>query len=598
MLSKRCGQALSIACAVCALAFWGCRDRDEACTGQACAASGGEAGSGGQDAGGAPVLGESAGAENGTTGGEAGASATTGPDSAGAGPTSACQADSDCADGRACNGDEHCAAGQCQAGKPVSCGMDLSCVEHGTAASSCDYGVPGRWLTFLGSDTGLFPFELRAMRLEDFVPRASISLSGGIVDQGHQLIDVDSWSPNGRHLIVLNPKDLEHINSSRLFLIEFGDGLPSAPVLLKDIPVGTNLVSGPWAGDSSAVFVQNYSTPSETYLVHLAPDGVRSELLFSEDEDTTSLHFCRDPRYFYRTKADDSTLVDSLHPEQEKLLWHGSTDSSPDNRWLVSSDDTTGLWLATCEPGTVPQQFSDKPAWDGFAWSSDGRFVSVTHDDPYGEIEVFDAANQFSSVFKGMQADFHWAPNSRSLILFGKPDANGLYPLTEVDLSTLPAKSSARGTTPEPSAWGFVNDGTLWAARDEASGKSGFWLLDSGTSTWRRVATGLSDARPTFTANEAYAAFPDSLADGTAQILAFSLHDKNAVAIPLLPAPLNGDVHLEYSLSEGLIVSHSTSFEPFEDQFWWIASSAAGFGKPLPLNDVRAGTSPILQPLP
>jgi hypothetical protein len=597
MLSRRCGQALGLVCALSALGFGGCRDAADVCSGATCAASGGDGD--GEDAGGASARAGSAGADEGALGGEAGAGPVAGGDSAGAAPTSGCHTDADCADGHACNGDERCVAGQCQAGKPVRCGTDLSCVEHEGGTASCDYGTPGRWFTFLGSNTGLFPFELRASRLEGSVPRRSISLSEGIVDQNYQIIDIDSWSPNGRHMIVLNPKDLEHINTNRLFLIEFGDGLPSAPVLLKDIPVGANSLSVEWAADSSAVFVQNFSTPSETYLVHVAPDGgMRTELVFSEDEDTMDLHFCPNPRYFYRTKGGDSTLVDSQQPKQEKLLWHSWAESSPDNHWILTSDDTTGLWLAACEPGTVPRQFSDEPTSGSFYWSSAGRFMAVTHGDPADEIEVFDTANQFGSVFKRAEVDFRWAPNSPRLMLLGEPDAKGLLALTEIDLSTLPPTSISRGTTALPSDWGFVNDGTLWAVRDDAGGTSSFWLLESGSNVWRRVVSGLASATPSFTANDAFVIFGNSLTDGTSQYLAFSLHDKNPVAIPLLPTPLNGDVTLDYALNDGMIVSRFTGIEPFEGQIWWIASSASGFAKPTPLSDVRVSTEPGFQPQP
>lgn len=607
MLSIRRARTLSLTCALCALGFWSCRNSEDVCTGATCAASseagrGAEAGSSGgvdngvEKAGAAPTPEDSAGMENGALGGAAGAAGeASAGNPAGAGPTSSCQVDAECVDGRACNGDERCIAGQCQAGKPLECGKDLSCVEHGTGAPSCDYGVPGRWLTFIGSNTGTAPFELRASRLEGFVPRPSISLG---IDRSYQIISIDSWSPDGRHLIAMTAQHAEQINSHELFGIEFGDGLPSPPALLNKIPVGSNTVSGPWASDSSAVFVQNYSTPSETYLVHFAPNGVRSALLFREDEDTRLLEFCPDPRYFYRIKGDDSMLVDSLHPEREKLLWHAWTESSPDGHWLMNSDDSTGVWLAACEPGSEPLQVADKPSADGFFWSADSQFVAVTHDEPDGEIEVLTAADRFKSVYIGTQRDFGWAPHSPKLILFGIPDTKGRQALTEVDLSALPAKSRARGNTPEVANWGFLNDETLWAARDEAAEKSGFWLLESGTNSWRRVATGLSDARPSFTADAAYVVFHSTLEDGTKQLLAFSLHDKNPVPIPLLPTPLSGEVTREYSLNEGLIVSRKTDLEPVQGQLWWIASGASGFAKPASLSDVRTAQFPSLQPQP
>ena len=84
------------------------------------------------------------------------------PSDAGAPPSLACLSDADCADTIACNGKERCQTGACVSGAPIACATGLQCTEHGAAAASCDFATPGRWLTFLGSDTGQFPFELRA----------------------------------------------------------------------------------------------------------------------------------------------------------------------------------------------------------------------------------------------------------------------------------------------------------------------------------------------------------------------------------------------------------------------------------------------------
>jgi hypothetical protein len=424
----------------------------------------------------------------------------------------------------------------------------------------------------------------------------SLSLSKGVVSAAYQLIDVDSWSPDGRHLIETNVKDIQHLDTNRLFLVEFGAGVPSAAVPLKDIPVGGSAISGPWAGDSSAAFVRNYAAKTETYLVHFSTAGVKTELLFSEDQDS-SPHFCPDPRWFYREVGDDTRLVDSQNPKQEQLLWHGSTDSSPDGHWLLHSDDT-GLWLATCESGTKPKKLSAVPASTSAQWSSDGRFALVTHDTPADEIEVLDSTQQFQSVFKGTAADLRWAPSAPTLLLLGEPDNNAMQSFTQVDLSIAPAKKTARGSMPHPATWGFANNDVVWAQRDEAMGLSGCWLLEKGSNTWRRLATQLSDVSPLFTGAGTYATFGQALNDGTTQILAFSLQGNAPMAIPLLPAPLAGDVYREFVWSNGLIVSHLSGLEPFEGQFWWISSSAAGFAQPKLLTDVRAVTSPKLQPVP
>jgi hypothetical protein len=633
--SRTSNQSRSVVFALCALVAWSCRETDLSCQPEECAgesgqtgaiSSAGTAGSGASTAsadaagnGGAlSAAGDTSVAMAGAAIGDAGASSpaaaggespgNTGgiggaPGSAGAGLGGAggqCKGDQDCADALACNGQERCVAGACQSGVALTCGADLHCVEHAASAASCDYTEPGRWLSFLGSDTGLFPFELRALRLiGDVVGEnhsKSISLSQGVVSTAYQLIDLDSWSPDGRHLIETNVKDIEHFDTNRLFLVEFGEGVPSAAVPLKDIPVGGSAVSGPWAGDSSAVFVRNGAAKSETYLVHFSTAGVKTELLFSEDQES-SLHFCPDPRWFYREVGDDTRLVDSQNPKQEQLLWHGSTDSSPDGHWLLHSDDT-GLWLATCESGTKPKKLSAVPSSTSPQWSSDWRFALVTHDTPADEIEVLDSTQQFQSVFKGTAADLRWAPSAPTLLLLGEPNNNAMQSVTQVDLSVTPAKKTARGSLPHPATWDFLTDDVVWAQRDEAMGLSGCWLLEKGTNTWRRLATQLSSVSPILTGADSYATFNQALSDGTTQILAFSLQDKNPTAIPLLPAPLAGDVYREFVFSDGLIASHLSGLEPFDGQFWWIGSSAPGFAQPKLLTDVHAATSPTLQPVP
>ena len=392
-------------------------------------------------------------------------------------------------------------------------------------------------------------------------------------------------------------KDIEHLDQNRLFMIDFGAGLPGAPVPLKDIPSGSTVVSGPWAPDSSAVFVQNYATPSETYLVHLSAKGNTTQLLFSEPEDTFNLDFCADPRWFVRTVSDKSWRVDSQHPADEQPLWDGWTESSPDRHWVLNSNDDTGLWVASCEPGSKPTKFSDTPAPGGFDWSSDAHFMAVSHDDV--EIEVFDTTQKYKSVFTSPAVDYRWAPQASHLAWLGAANTKGVQAISELDLSTIPPKVTKRGTTPTPSSWGFVKDDTLWAARFEPGSLYGFWLLEPGTTTWRRIATKLSDVTPYFSPDRKFVVLTNQLIDGTKQVLAFSLQGTAPMAMPIFPTPLSGSVGPEFFYEGGLILSRFVDVaEPFEGQLWWAAGSATGFGTPTPLVDVRAGTSPHLQPQP
>ena len=530
-------------------------------------------------------------------GGDAGSDPGDATEAGQAGATR-CTSDLDCTDSLACNGKERCRAGQCEPGTTVECGPSLHCAEDGSSGSRCEYSTPGRWLAFIGSYTGLFPFELRALRLEGDEHGPSLSLSAGVADD-YQLAGVDTWSPDGRHLIMTKHKDLEHFETNRLFVVDFGNGLPSEPRPLPGIPVGSFVMSGPWSADSSAVIVRNLAAVEETYLVRFLPTGMETQLLFSDEpENSSSASFCPNSRWVHRTIGGATTLVDTEDPTHTEPLWQGSSDNSPDGHWLLGGDEDSGkLWFAACEPGSQPVLLESPPATGESSWSHDGRFVALTQDSAMGEIEVLDASQSFKRVFKGAQAGYRWAPGVSRLMLLGEEKA-GLQTLVEVDFTTLPATQTSRGATPNPSSWDYVNDTTLWAQRNDAGDTWSVWLLDAGTSSWRRLAAGLSDSTPAFTRGGAYATFKQSLEDGTTQILAYSTQETSPSAIALLPKPLSGDVYREYALEEGVIVSRFTGLEPFEGQFWWIASGAKGFAAPRLLTDLRAATEPVLQPVP
>lgn len=600
-----------------ALSAAACENSDADCAADSCAASGnaGQSETTEETAGGGAANGrggtgsgragttarESAGesgatmtADGGATAGDSNEAAGSGPTEAGAPGTARCQTNAECKDTLGCNGSERCVDGQCEAGPALSCPTGLQCTEHGAGNASCDYATPGRWLTYLGSETGLFPFGLRAVRLaNDAAEGPSISLSGGVVDDVYQMIGVDSWSPNGQHLIVTNPKDIAHMGTNRLFFVEFGAGQPSKPLPLKGIPVGESMLSGPWAPDSSALFVQGLEAPARTYLVHFEPSGVRTELLFSEDEELSSLSFCADSRWFSRSVDGQTTLIDSQNPQQVHKVWEGSAYHSPDGRWLLQDQDS--LLVAPCAANPKPIQVSAQPSEDGADWTSDSRFLIVT--EAKRGLEVFDSTQQFKSVFKGV-ADSYLKAGSK-LLLLGAPNAADEQQLTVVDLGVSPPKKTARGKTPAYAELGFRDNESIWAARNEGGSRTGFWVLEAGASQWRRVATQLTRGEhPAFTANDGYVSFLQELEDGTTEVLAFSLHEANAMPVSLFPKPLTAEIKVDEALPSGLLVERFTALEPFEGALWWIRASATGLGTPKMLSDVRAATEPRLQPQP
>jgi hypothetical protein len=529
--------------------------------------AGGEAGESASGAGGTP---DSAAVGGGESGGAAGSSAGEGGD-AGAGGAS----------GSAC--------GECAPG--------LSCVEQDSGAASCEYPNPGRWLVFTGNDSdGVTPpLELRAVRLEGPKHGTSISLSEGA---SGDYFEVDSWSPDGRQLIGF-ALSLETLGLNSLFHVEFGDGLPSTQAPLPGIPNSANVWSGAWASDSSRVFIQNFAN-AETYLVHFSSDGPRTRLLF-QDTDALNLAFCTNPRWFVReitsqTGSTETRLVDSENPSQEKELWPGGVQTSPDAHFLIGSDDDTGIWRATCEADTEVVHLSARPAYDGFSWSDDSRFVAVAYDSE--ELEVLDAAKDFQTVFRAYTSGHNWAPKGSRLVVFGSSEPEAACEIIEADFAEMPVGVTRRGSCPEAKSWGILKNGAIWAELGEPDELEAFSVLEPGSIAWRPIATGMSDAYPNFSPDESFVVFDNRQEDGTTQTLAFSLREEVPKPVPLRPAPA-AYVTLRNFYADGVLLSGGDTSDSRDDsQLWWAPLGASSLGPAVPLVDVAYADFPQLQPTP
>jgi len=472
------------------------------------------------------------------------------------------------------------------------CLLALTSCREWSPAAEADEGPPepsARWLAFTGSTTGNYPLELRALKLEGLTPSASVPISEGVSED---LVMTDSWSPDGRHLIGLG-FSFDDADITTLFHVDFSHGQPASGEPLPGIPVGRTTASRAWARDSSALVVETDDAHPELYLVHLTGEGMETELLFS-DESSLNLEFCANPRWFYRQLADTTRLVDSRHPEQEAVLWPEDATLSPDGRFLLHASSEDGVLLAPCGPDSQVVKVSDQASASGFGWSADGRFVSIDSSD--GTVEVLDSEHEFQRVWTATERSSKWSATGARLLVAGVPDENGESAIDEVDFGATPPRVTSRTHFDVSAGWGILGDDTLLAARGETDGLSSWWLLETASTTWRVLATGMADAWPTFTPDEKFAIFLESPSGEAA--LAFSLHEQDPMGIPL-PAPLGAPVTFDDFYAGGLLFDQGDALEvPYDDQLVWAPLGEDGFGSFVSLSDIRFATGAVVQPGP
>jgi hypothetical protein len=585
---------------VCVLALGSCRSRDAVCGASGCEAvegAGGQAGNGDEFGAGAGGDGD----EIGGAGGVAGMAGDSGGNSAGGAHVASGAGGDEAAGAAGSEGGERHDAGT--SGMPTSacgsCAPGLTCVERETGGASCEYPNPGRWLVFQSNDTGEFPIELHALRLDGANHSAPISLSAGIPAD---YFDVDSWSPDGRHLLAFGMTLDENNEINYLLHAEFGNGLPVVQPALPGLPLdGFSMYSRAWASDSSRVLIQNEGKTPETYLARFTSDGVRSELLFRGAE-TSQLAFCSDPRWFIReivgaTGRNETRLVDSENPEGERAIWPGTTHVSPDGRFLIGSDSETGTWGARCEADAKAVHLSDRSP-DSFEpprWSADSRFVAIFHGDgESGEVDVRDALNDFQAVFHAYASEqqYHWSAHGSRLVVFGTSEPGAACEIIDADLAAMPLQVARRGSCPTlawGTSWGVLEDGAIWSPQETPEGPYGIWLLDQGADAWRQVAT--------WEGNE-----PHFAPDGSV-VVVYSEGDISAFPLngPLVEMPLEPKLphpgHVQALYGGGAIL-HYSQWSPMLGKLWWAPLGPSSFGPAVPLTDVAYVDLPSLQPRP
>jgi hypothetical protein len=245
---------------------------------------------------------------------------------------------------------------------------------------------------------------------------------------------------------------------------------------------------------------------------------------------------------------------------------------------------------------------------NGFAWSADSRFVAVLDQDDEDNFEVLDARDDFRSVFSAEGAennwyyDHEWSATGSRLVLFGASEPGGECEVIEADLEVTPPQVTRRGSCPGDGTfgevWGVLKNGAVFAFWEESDGLQSLWLLERGEQDWRPVATGLSYTHPTFTPDESFVVFDNQLSDGTVELLAYSLSEREPVAIPLQPSPAPylaiGDFY-----AGGVILHGGDARDaPTSGKIWWAPLGPSSFGPAVSLADVPYASSPVLQPEP
>jgi hypothetical protein len=330
-----------------------CREQTELCGEFGCSTGlgGGAAGESDQE----PPA-RAAGAAGTAADGEAGGASdgSIAADGGGAGAAE-CSDDRDCDDGHACSGAEVCDAGRCIS-VAIECAPATHCVEQ-PASFSCEFERAPHWVVYYANDIAKGTLLLaQPLEFLDDVP--GLELARGS-DLGGLPIGPDqfnAWSPNGRYLALETGTGLLYLQL-RLFLVEFGAGVPEPARLLKDIPQRTDLMVEDWSSDSTRALVVNLGNQFEGYVTDVQAN--RTSLLFADHGSPDFLHFCADPRWVTRQYADGVRLLDADTGSDTPVGLPGATGLrvSPDRRWLYF-ENVEGFWMTACAASGSPQQLA------------------------------------------------------------------------------------------------------------------------------------------------------------------------------------------------------------------------------------------------
>lgn len=307
----------------------------------------------------------------------------------------------------------------------------MQCVEPSGDGGDevCEFSEPSPWLIYTASvgelpEGEIYPhmnvYARPSRPPPGFEP---IHVSEGMYEGDFRLPLFDSWSPDGRILIVGVLNQLEDNGlQTRLWSVEFGAGLPSAPRRLENLPEAALLI-GAWDARSKAVTIENYDT-GELFVVDFeSGEGVAALSPGTRDVH----HLCAGGGSVVHS-ADGDLIVETIDGQVVRVYpdyWDYSISTDGEILAVVLPDNADSeryvVSVAPCGEG------SELDVLDSFGpglvyLNRDGRFLAYESDLGVSVHSTEDGGEQAlperTSVFYGFgsRADFALFADARGTL--------------------------------------------------------------------------------------------------------------------------------------------------------------------------------------
>jgi hypothetical protein len=268
-------------------------------------------------------------------------------------------------------------------GTAFACELEMECAE-GSSGPECVYAERSPWLLYDGNDQGESPLQIYGVPSALIGRVAPIPVSGGVLNAELPYNFSRRWSPNGRYL-VFDAVFTDWLSEwkSRLYWIEFGDGLPTAPQPFDDLPAFGDFIMSAWGADSSALVVHN---EEELYVVRFDGSRPSATLVLTSEEapdyellcpGTETMILATEGQIF-EADVRPGAPQSALRPIE---LEADTMSASPDSRVIVLARSSghvydSALSLLPCAEGAVSVPLVDHA--QHWAWSPDSRYLAVS----------------------------------------------------------------------------------------------------------------------------------------------------------------------------------------------------------------------------
>jgi hypothetical protein len=244
------------------------------------------------------------------------------------------------------------------------------------------------------------------------------------------------WSPDGEILLYDSCNGYEDVSlECRLFTIEFGDGLPSEPRLVENLPQGAPVFADSWSLDSSAFTASSHE---EIYLVRREGREFIPSLLTTSPE-VGWVTLCSGGEYALHDDRSGSVSLLRTDGDTAGRLSLGTDDAiyasagvSPDGRWIVVSSYREegeellySLALHPCGEGEPVPLFETTEGDLEGSFSPDTRYltIDVWTGDTVGYADMNDESMTLLPYPEDVVWTSNWSPSSSYLVV-GTSDAS------------------------------------------------------------------------------------------------------------------------------------------------------------------------------